>query len=451
MISTIGLVGALALLIWMTVRGVNILIAGPVAAALVALTSGIAWLPPLAAEGAPDFATSYMAGFTGFFGDWFFMFLLGAIFGEVMGASGAAASVAHWIVEKIGIRHAVLAVVAAAAVLTYGGVSVFIVAFSVYSLAVHLFREANLPRRFIPGALAFGSVTFTMTSAGSPEIQNLIPMQYLGTTAYAGWQVSLVVAVLMAVLGYLWLQWMVKRAVARGERFEGRESDDVAEEGRVLPNPLLCLLPLVAVLGVFMAFQYPQGLGPLSALMPERSLDKWALVAALGAGTVIALLLGLRDRAKMPGAFSRGATGAVVAITNTCAVVGFGAVATLSPAFQAALEAVQGLPGDPLIGAAVAVTVIAGLTGSASGGQSIALPLIAPHYLDAGASAEELHRTVAIASGALDSLPHNGYVVTTIRAICGETHRDAYGAVGALTVIVPGIGLVVALILFAIF
>lgn len=451
MISAIGLIGALALLIWMTVRGVNILIAGPVAAAIVALTSGLAWLPPLAVEGAPHFATSYMAGFTGFFADWFFMFLLGAIFGEVMGASGAAESVAHWIVEKFGIRHAVLAVVAACAVLTYGGVSVFIVAFSVYPLAVSLYREANLPRRFIPAALCFGSVTFTMTSAGSPEIQNLIPMQYLGTTAYAGWQVSLVVAILMAVTGYIWLQWMVKRAVSRGESFHGREGDEVIEEGRVLPNPLLCLLPLVAVLGVFMIFQYPQQLGALSAILPEASLDKWALVAALGAGTIIALLVGWASRRAMPEAFSRGATGAVVAITNTCAVVGFGAVAALSPAFREALDIVQNLPGDPLIGAAIAVTVIAGLTGSASGGQSIALPLIAPHYLGAGADPGELHRTVAIASGALDSLPHNGYVVTTIRAICGETHKDAYGPVGALTVIVPGVGLVVALALFAIF
>ena len=153
----------------------------------------------------------------------------------------------------------------------------------------------------------------------------------------------------------------------------------------------------------------------------------------------------------MPEAFSRGASSAVIAITNTCAVVGFGAVAKLTPAFGQALETVQSLPGDPLIGAAIAVTVIAGLTGSASGGQSIALPLIAPHYLDAGANTDELHRTVSIASGALDSLPHNGYVVTTIRAVCGETHKDAYGAVGALTVILPLGGLILALALFAIF
>jgi len=451
MVSAIGLLGALAFLVWMTVRGVNILIAGPVAAAVVALTSGIAWLPPLAVGEAPDFATSYMKGFTGFFADWFLMFLLGAIFGEVMGTSGAAASVADWIIRKIGIKHAVLAVVAACAVLTYGGVSVFIVAFSVYSLAVHLFRQADLPRRFIPAALTFGSVTFTMTSAGSPEIQNLIPMQYLGTTAYAGWQVSLVVAILMAGLGYFLLQRMVARAVARGERFDERAGDDAGSTSGRLPNPMLCLLPLVTVLAVFMVCQYPQELGPLSAVMPEKSLGKWALVLALGAGTFVAVLVGRHEHKAMPGAFSRGATGAVVAITNTCAVVGFGAVAALSPAFQEALELVKNLPGDPLVGAAIAVTVIAGLTGSASGGQSIALPLIAPAYLGAGADPGELHRTVSIASGALDSLPHNGYVVTTIRAICGETHHAAYGPVAVLTVLIPLLGLTVALGLFMVF
>src|SRR5690606_3857688 len=151
--SGIGLAAALALLVYLTMRGVNILIAGPLAAALVAATSGIAWLPPLAESGAPDYVTAYMKGFTGFFGDWFFMFLLGAIFGEIMGASGAAASVAQWVIRRIGPGHAVLAVVTAAAVLTYGGVSVFIVAFSIYALAVQLFRAADLPRRFIPGAL----------------------------------------------------------------------------------------------------------------------------------------------------------------------------------------------------------------------------------------------------------------------------------------------------------
>lgn len=451
MISVIGLVGGLALLIVLTVRGMNILIAAPLCAALVALTSGLAWLPPLAESGAPDFATSYMAGFTAFFADWFLMFLLGAIFGEVMSRTGAADAVAHWIVNTFGIKHAVLAVVAACAVLTYGGVSVFIVAFSVYPMAVSLFKAANLPRRFIPGTMAFGSVTFTMTSAGSPEIQNLIPMQYLGTKATAAWEVSLVVAVLMAIAGHFWLKSMIGKAVAKGEHFEGRKADreDIDIDGA--PSPLASLVPLITVLGVFILTQYPGLWLGLGDGMAENGLGKWGLVVALGSGVIAAVLIGLRNKAAIPEAFSIGAVSAVVAIVNTCAVVGFGAIAKLSPAFIAALEGLQSLPGDPLIGAAIAVTVIAALTGSASGGQTIALPLIAPTYLEAGVNADEFHRVVAISSGALDSLPHNGYVVTTIRAICGETHKDAYAPLGALTVIIPLVGLCVALGLFIVF
>ena len=433
----IGLGAGLALLIFLTLRGVNILIAAPIAALIVAVSSGLALMPPLAEAGAPDFATAYMAGFTGFFATWFFMFLMGAIFGEIMAASGAADAVAHWVVETFGIRHAALAVVAACALLTYGGVSVFIVAFSVYPMALSLFRRADLPRRFIPAALAFGSVTFTMTSAGSPEIQNVIPMQYLGTTAYAGWPVSLVVAILMAGLGSLWLMRMIGRAKARGETFIARAGDRSEVSAAVLPNPILSVLPLIAVWAVFFLFQ--------------QSLEKYALVLALAAGAAVAFVIGLPQLRKMPAAVSVGATSAVIAITNTCAVVGFGAVARTTPAFEAALAAMTSLPGDPLIGAAVAVTVIAGLTGSASGGQTIALPLLAPIYLDAGVNPAELHRVIAISSGALDSLPHNGYVVTTIRAIAGETHKDAYAPLGALTVIVPLAGLALALALFVIF
>lgn len=437
MMSMIGLAVGLALLIVLTIRGVNILIAAPLCALLVAVTADLALFPQLAGAGQTDYTTAYMQGFTSFLASWFFMFLLGAIFGEIMAASGAADSVAHWIVETFGLKHAALAVVAACALLTYGGVSVFIVAFSVYPMALSLFRRADLPRRFIPAALAFGSVTFTMTSAGSPEIQNVIPMQFLGTTAYAGWQVSIVVAVLMAALGHVWLTRMIARAKARGEAFDHRDGDAAEPDYSNLPHPMLSILPLVAVWVVFFLFQ--------------ELLGKYALVLALGAGAAAALLIGLRAFDKMPDAFSRGAVGAIIAITNTCAVVGFGTVAQATPAFDAALQAMTSLPGDPLIGAAIAVTVIAGLTGSASGGQSIALPLLAPIYLDAGVNPNELHRVVSISSGALDSLPHNGYVVTTIRAIAGETHANAYAPLGALTVIVPMIGLAVAIGLFVIF
>lgn len=435
MLSMLGLVGALALLIFLTIRGMNLFIATPLCALLVALSSDIALLPQLAGEAAPDLIGAYMQGFTGFIANWFFMFLLGSIFGKLMEDSGAADAIAQWVLQGIGVQRAALAVVLACAVLTYGGVSLFVVAFSVYPTALSLFRAADLPRRFIPAALAFGSVTFTMTSAGSPEIQNWIPIQYLGTTPWAAWQASLISALFMAGTGYAWLVWMLRRAKARGEHFESRDTDHVETSRTALPSPWLALLGPLAVLVV-------------SFLLHDR-LQTSALILALLAGcSVVALTCG-RHFAGAGKAIADGSTGALIAIGNTAAVVGFGAVAKLSPAFADAVQWVTHLPGPGVASAALAVSVIAAMTGSASGGQAIALPILAPVFLAQGVPPDQLHRAVAISSGVLDSMPHNGYVVTTIRAICGETHRDAYGPVGALTVIVPGLGLLVCLGLFA--
>lgn len=432
----IGLIGSLILMIYLTMRGVNLLIAAPFSALIAALFSGITLFPQLAKEGAPDFISGYMGGFTGFISSWWLMFLAGAIFGKVMEDSGAADSVSKWIVEKIGAKHAIFAVVVACAVLTYGGVSLFIVAFSVFPMALSLFKEANLPRRFIPATLALGSVTFTMTSAGSPEIQNWIPIQYLNTTPYAGWLVSLIVAIFMALVGYLWLKHMVNKAIAKGETFIAKAADHLdKDDNRPLPSPVLSLLPLIVVLGLSFIF--------------HKSLGTSALIIALIGGIITTYLISYKYMQNREKAIAEGTLGAIIAIANTAAVVGYGGVVKQTEAFLTTVDFMTQIPGSPLIGGAVAVSVLAGLTGSSSGGQSIALPLIAPHYIDMGVNPEALHRVVAIASGSLDTLPHSGYVVTTITAIAGESHKAAYPAMGALTVIAPLLGTMLAILLFS--
>lgn len=435
MIGMIGMFGGLVLLIILTMRGMNLLIAAPLTALFVAVLNGLPLLPQLAADGSVNFLTNYMNGFTGFIASWYLMFLTGAIFGKVMEDSGAADSVSKWIVSKIGMKRAALAVVMACAVLTYGGVSLFVVAFSVYPMALSLFRQADLPRRFIPATLAFGSTTFTMTSAGSPEIQNWIPIEFLGTSPYAGWQVSIIVALFMMMFGYWWLKRMISKAVATGESFIARKTDPSIEERTELPNPFLSMVPLFVVLGISFLF--------------HNSLGTSALIIALSGGIAATFFLNRKYFRDIGHAFGEGAVGAVIAIANTAAVVGFGGVVKATPSFAAAVDVMTGIPGSPLIGGALAVAVIAGLTGSSSGGQAIALPLLAPHYLDMGVDPEALHRTVSIASGSLDSMPQGGYVVTTIRSIAGETHKDAYPAFGALTVVVPLVGAVLAVILFS--
>ena len=437
MLGFIGLLGGLALLIYLTVRGFNILIAAPFAALFAGVLSGLTIFPQMAAEGETSLITGYMTAFTNFISSWWLMFLAGAIFGKVMEDSGAADSVSKWIVEKIGVRFALVAVVAACAVLTYGGVSLFIVAFSVFPMALSLFKQADIPRRFIPAAMAFGSVTFTMTSAGSPEIQNWIPIEYLGTTPYAGWQVSLVVAIFMMVFGYLMLSWIIRRAKAKGEYFIAQEQDQFnLTESAKLPNPVLSVLPLLVVLLISYFF--------------HDSLGTSALIIALLGGILTTYLVSFNYMKNREKAVADGALGAVIAIANTAAVVGFGGVVKETESFQTAVSWVTDLPGSPLIGGAFAVAIICGLAGSSSGGQAIALPLIAPHYLDMGVDPEALHRVVAISSGSLDTLPHSGYVVTTITSIANESYKDAYPAFGLMTVILPILGTILAVILFSV-
>lgn len=436
MLSLFGLLLGLALLVWLTMRGTELLVAAPLSALVVGLTASLPLFPHSAGGvGTASIAGGYMAAFAAFIQTWFFMFLLGALFGKAMEASGAADSVAQWIVDRLGMKHAAAAVVFACAVLTYGGVSLFVVAFSVYPMAISLFRQANLPRRFIPATLGFGSVTFTMTSAGSPEIQNWIPIKFLGTSPYAAWEVSLVVAIFMILFGHLWLTRALRRATQNGEVFIPRASDPVIDAAVNLPAPWRGLLALLVVL--------------VTSWTLHGRLAESALIVALGAGLLATIALHPKVIRNLGGVLAMGALGALIAIANTAAVVGFGGVAKLTEGFQLAVQAMTNVPGSPLVGAAIAVALIAGMTGSASGGQTIALPLIAPHYIDQGVDPEQLHRVVAIASGGLDTFPHNGYVVTTIRAICQETYAAAYPMMMVLTMIVPFCGLVLAVALFS--
>ncbi|OQP06203.1 citrate transporter [Geobacillus sp. 46C-IIa] len=443
MLGMIGLLASLGLLIFLTMRGINIIIAALISSVLVALTGGLDLEKAL--------MESYMTGFTGYFASWFLIFLAGAIFGKVMEDTGSADSIAHWVKEKFGAKHAVLAVVAACAIMTYGGVSLFVVGFSVYPIAVSLFRQSNTPHRFIPAAMVFGSVSFTMTSPYSPEIQNIIPTQFFHTTPGAGGWVGIFVGATIAVVGSLYLTRVVQKAKQNGETFSlpyraGDVSGAVSEiaaslergAGRPLPNIVCAILPLVAVI---------VSLNILAKFISSTSAGVLSLVL----GIVLCWVLNAKFVRKFWEAMASGAQDALVAAANTCAVVGFGAVAKNVPAFQKAVDVLVNIPGPELLGLGLAVTIICGMTGSASGGLGIALPILAPIYLAKGLDPGAMHRVATLASGGLDSLPHNGYIVTTIRAVCHETHERTYKPIFVLSVIIPLAGMFLAILLYSIF
>ncbi len=458
MFDLLVLLGSLALLMYLVVQGRSIFVVAPLCALVAATLSG--------ADPLTTMTGGFMAGFAGYLQRFYLIFTLGAVFGKLMDESGAAISVANGVGKLLGEHRACLAVVLACAVLTYGGVSLFVVGFSVYPLAVQLFRSANLPRRFIPAAIAFGSITFTMTTAGSPEIQNLIPIQFLIddvtkqplTDARAGWPVSLIVAVVMFASGQYYLDRTIRAAVARGERFEPRENDRVAPLSSIRgPKLWVAITPLIITLLSLNLLPWlchrlaDWCVSSTSWPSLHRGLSHFPEDATLAIffGVLAGLIAFRRHLTSGWSCFGDGFVNGLLAVGSTGSVVGFGSAVKDLPAFQQVIEWVTHLPVDPLIGAAIAVAVIAGIAGSASGGQGIALPIIKPIYIDQlGVAPRALHRIIAISSGTLDSLPANGFLVILIQNICHETHARSYRPIFVTTVLIPAIGTALAIGLF---
>lgn len=466
--SIVGILLSLALLMYLAYRGYSVLILAPLMAMLAVVASPDA---PLLAS----YTQVFMKALGGFVVLFFPLFLLGSIFGKLMDDSGAARVIAARIVDWLGASRAVLAVVLACAVLTYGGVSLFVVAFAVYPIAVELFRAVDVPKRLIPATIALGAFTFTMTALpGTPAIQNAIPMPYFGTTPFAAPGLGLIGGMVMLLLGMLWLLRRARQAASAGEGYgpdtatpselqgdlppstTGASRNTPGSRSLVLPSFGAALAPILAV--VALNWLFSEHLLPRldtrylsSALYGATRLDSvlgtWSIIAALALSNLLLLLIGRRSLPNIKGSLDAGANAAVLPIFNTASQVGYGAVVASLVGFGLIRDTVLGIaPGNPLISLSISVNLLAGITGSASGGMSIALQALGSTYLEmgqaAGISPQLLHRVTSIATGGLDALPHNGAVITLL-AICKLTHRQSYLDIFIVAVLFPLLALAV--------
>jgi H+/gluconate symporter-like permease len=481
LIGLAGILVALGLLIWLAFRGWSVLLLAPLAAIVAALFSR----EPLLAH----WTQTFMGSAAQFVMQFFPIFLLGALFGKLMEDSGSVSTIATFMTERLGAKRAVLAVVLAGALVTYGGVSLFVAFFVLAPMAHALFRAAEIPKRLMPAAIALGTSTFTMSMLpGTPAIQNAIPMPFFGTTPFAAPGLGVLASLITLGFGLWWLALAEARAHKAGEGYQGDSTpaeDSVGDEivrerattsgafdpaeivhgdqSRTQPPIALAVLPLIVVVGVNLLmslFVLPRVDASFlaEAAWGSTSLSAvggvWSVVTALAAAIVVLIAVNFSRLLTPRATIDAGANAAVLPVLSVASLVGFGSVVAALPAFEVVRNAVLGIGGGPLVSLAVATNVLASLTGSASGGLTIALDALGGAYMklavDQGISPDLLHRVAVIGAGTLDSLPHNGAVVTLL-SVCGSSHRESYFDIVMVAMVGALIALVAVIVLGGMF
>ncbi len=446
--SFLIVLAALSFLMLVAYRGYSVILFAPVAALGAVLLTD----PQLVA---PMFTGLFMDKMVGFLKLYFPVFLLGALFGKLIELSGFSKAIVQATIRVVGAQRAMLSIVLVCALLTYGGVSLFVVVFAVYPFAAELFRQGNIPKRLIPGTIALGAFTFTMDALpGTPQIQNIIPTTFFGTTTWAAPWLGTLGGVFILITGLAYLDWRRRVAARSGEGYGDAATlanEPAAFTGGRLAHPLVAVLPLlvVGIVNKLLTLWIPLHYGDSARFVPAvignpapvvQEVSKvaaiWAVEGALLAGIACVLLFAWKP---VKASFAEGSksaiSGALLAGMNTASEYGFGAVIAALPGFLVVAHALGSIP-NPLVNEAVTVTALAGITGSASGGMSIALAAMADTFIAnanaAGIPMEVLHRVAAMASGGMDTLPHNGAVITLL-AVTGLTHRQAYKDIFAIT------------------
>lgn len=439
---------SLVFLMFVAYRGYSVILFAPIAA-----MGAVLFIDPNMV--APMFTGLFMDKMVGFVKNFFPVFLLGAVFGKVIELSGFSKSIVASVIKMIGGERAMLAIIVVCAVLTYGGVSLFVVVFAVYPFAAEMFRQGGIPKRLIPGTIALGAFTFTMDSLpGTPQIQNIIPTTFFKTDIYAAPWLGFIGAVFILLCGLSYLEWCRRRAAAAGEGYgagHSNEPETLAHE--TLVHPLIAILPLIMVgvmnkvftnvipmlYGEKVSF-IPAVIGKVAPVVQQTKAIAaiWAVEGALLVGIATVFLFAWKTVfAKFAEGSKSAIGGALLATMNTASEYGFGAVIAALPGFLVVANALSAIP-NPLVNEAITVTALAGITGSASGGMGIALAAMAETFIAnanaAGIPLEVFHRVASMASGGMDTLPHNGAVITLL-AVTGLTHRQSYKDIFAITCI----------------
>nr|WP_312577992.1 GntP family permease [Sedimentibacter sp.] len=398
-------------------KRINALILAPLVTIFVIVFSGLPILDSLKGP--------FMLTATNYINKYFLVFFVGALFGALYQYSGAAASIANWISGFSKGRFVAPIVMIITGVLTYGGVSGFVVFFAIYPIALQLFRKANLSRVLIPASISAGTWTWSMTGPGSPSIQNVIPMTNLGTSATAALIPSTVATIAEFIMIFVWLEYRSRKLTSRGMIFDDPNlmqlsKEEMEVDDSSLPNPYISFIPIILILISFNIFELP--------------VETSVMIGVISG--IILLFKRIGSVKDWIDVFNQGAANSGVAILNTAIVVGFAGVVQQTDGFARLIDNLKNMNMSGMVFVAITVAIAAGAAGSASGGIGIAFNALKETYLALGVSPENIHRISAIAAGTLDTLPHQGAQITLL-AICKLTHKQAYFDIFITQIVIP--------------
>lgn len=434
--GTLGIILAIALIVYMSMKGFSIVFIAPVASIIVILTNGMDFFPSLIGKEA-----SFMTGLTGFIVNFFAIFLLGAILAQYIEKSGAAQAIAQKVLSITGTGKpfpVLVAIFLISAILTYGGISLFVVLFVVIPLAKPLFQQLNIAWNLIVIPVFLGIGTFTMTMLpGTPSIQNVVPTKYLGTQLTAAPLIGVVATIVAIVAGIWYMRSALNKSLKNKETFQLDEKADgkTIELKKNIPSFFLSIFPILVLMVIIFVG---------SAMKIEN-----IVLVGLGAAVIISAIVFHKYIPSHKEAVSLGANGSVMPIFFTSASVAFGVVITLAPGFKAISDFILGIPGNPLISLTIASSALGAITGSASGGLGIAMEAFADSYLAMGVNPDAMHRISAIASAVFTGLPHSGAVLSLF-ALTGLTHKNGF-KYAFIIMTVPNLLALIAALMIGIF
>ncbi len=422
--AIIGLFLAVIVLAVGAYRGLGALTSTLLASLVVILTNGMGiW---------QGFSEFYMNGYVGAYAGYFLLLCSSSMYANFMNESGSATSIGYQFIDWFGRGKVLLICYAITVVLTYGGVSLFVVIYALAPIAYTLFKEADLPRHLIVAATTAGSATITMTSLpGTPALTNVIPTEFLGTTLTAAPIFGIIASIAFIAMTLIYFNYTEKKARADNEHWVSPEGLDIANEIQdrsMLPSSVKAFLPIIVLLTIILA---GSRFGLNSTMLAT---------GAMLAGTVVVFVLNL-DKFKgksIKKIISSGLEGGIGAIGGFAGVVAFGAVVSKSQAFASIVEWVLSLQMNPYSQGVFATMVVSAITGSSSGGLRIMFSAFTDSFLASGVNLDLLHRLVSISAGALDTLPHSPGIFLTL-AVLGLTHKDAYKHIFVTSVVIPSI------------